>query len=131
MNLRRFPEPDRTLTYYVRESSLNTTLRELLANNGGYDSVTLFTELVEKVGWGNGYVRLPKGHPCYGMGYEQIDVDVNGGLTYAAEETYKKKKYWVVGFDTAHYGDTPEKWSQETVEAETIRLKEQLEELWN
>jgi len=31
----------------------------------------------------NGYVALPKGHPCYGKGYDNIDVEVHGGLTFS------------------------------------------------
>lgn len=31
----------------------------------------------------NGYVAVPAGHPAYGMGYDAVEVDVHGGLTYA------------------------------------------------
>ena len=30
----------------------------------------------------NGYVGLPDEHPCSGKGYDDIDVNVHGGLTY-------------------------------------------------
>jgi hypothetical protein len=32
------------------------------------------------------------------------------------------KDWWVIGFDTGHYGDTMERWPKEAVEAETKRL---------
>lgn len=72
-------------------------------------------------GWGNGYVHLPKGHKWYGVDYDDIPVDIHGGLTYAREED----DHWVIGFDTAHYQDNKQNWSKEAVEAETQRLLEQ------
>lgn len=45
----------------------------------------------------NGYVRVPEDHPWHGLDYDDIDVDVHGGLTYARDG-------WI-GFDTLHFGD--------------------------
>ena len=56
----------------------------------------------------NGYVGLPKGHAWFGKGYEDIEVDVHGGLTYASEYMItnpEKDGRWWIGFDTAHLGD--------------------------
>ena len=87
-------------------------------------------------GWGNGYVVIPKGHPLHGEDYENIDVDVHGGLTFAdaadnldwPELIDEDKGGWVVGFDTAHLGDDLNKWpNAETVLGEAERLKSQLE----
>ena len=44
-----------------------------------------------------GYVTLPTGHPCEGKDYNDIDVDVHGGLTYGNGAKF--------GFDCAHYYD--------------------------
>jgi len=73
----------------------------------------------------------------HGKGCDDIDVDVHGGLTFAAqvheelfdeiqfdEEDYGK---WCVGFDTCHAGDNDENWNKAAVKAETERLKIQLE----
>ena len=86
------------------------------------------------IGWGNGYVILPKGHKYHGKGYFEIPVDVHGGLTYAndslsniPDDVKIKKTDWIVGFDTTHWGDGPENCDETFVEEETIRLKEQLE----
>lgn len=38
--------------------------------------------------------------------------------------------WWILGFDTFHYGDTPLNWTRENVIAETLHLKTQLEDLW-
>jgi len=84
-----------------------------------------------KTGQYNGYVILPNDHPYYGEHYDDIDVCVHGGLTYSDTETIDGVKYFVVGFDTCHLGDSSELWDEAAVEAETIRLKEQLEEAWN
>ena len=34
-------------------------------------------------GWGNGYVRIPEGHPYYEKTYDDIPVSVHGGLTFS------------------------------------------------
>ncbi len=88
------------------------------------------------LGWGNGYVLIPSGHHLHGVPYEDIIVDVHGGLTYSALVTPKLIEVfelhlddlgaWMVGFDTAHYKDTLERWPKEAVQAETERLRDQL-----
>jgi hypothetical protein len=89
-------------------------------------------------GWGNGYVLIPRGHPAHGMGYENIDVEIHGGLTFAESEANCKPllltagvKFkgdrWVVGFDTAHHDDTQDNWTRERVLESTESLKRQLE----
>lgn len=78
-----------------------------------------------EVGWGNGYVSLPPDHPYHGADYDEIPVDVHGGITYGDADG----EDWKVGFDTAHSGDTSVNWPRERVEEETLRLKEQLERL--
>jgi hypothetical protein len=55
-----------------------------------------------------GYVRVPAGHPFHGKGYDDIDVNVHGGLTFAEVEPCAHEDgtgYWI-GFDFAHGGDT-------------------------
>ena len=85
-------------------------------------------------GWGNGYAVIPEGHKFHGKHYDEIDVNVHGGLTFssAADEldwpeiTDEHKGGWVVGFDCAHYGDTPETCPEEYVKAEVESLIKQL-----
>jgi len=83
-------------------------------------------------GWGNGYVVIPPYHSQYGVGYEEIPVDVHGGLTFCGDAEkldwpdVEGLKGWVVGFDTAHLDDTLVRWPKEEVEAETLRLRAQL-----
>lgn len=85
-------------------------------------------------GWGNGYVLLPKGHPAHGLDYDDINVEVHGGLTYAEPAnqtnfeglTDEDREGWIVGWDTAHYRDTPEIWTRANVEKENNKLEEQL-----
>lgn len=76
-----------------------------------------------------GYVGVPPGHPYHGKDYDDVDVDVHGGLTYAREcmDLAEVKKYrpeethdsiichvpeedepeelWWLGFDCSHAGD--------------------------
>lgn len=54
-----------------------------------------------------GYVGLPKDHPCFGKGYDDIGVNVHGGLTYARNHLDGRddEDIWWVGFDCAHAGD--------------------------
>jgi len=48
-----------------------------------------------------GYVTVPRGHPFYGKGYDGLDIEVHGGLTYAS----KNGKGWEFGFDCSHCDD--------------------------
>jgi hypothetical protein len=79
-------------------------------------------------GWGNGYVRIIEGHPFYDKGYENIPVDVHGGLTFSEHIMDNEKwsdGYWI-GFDTAHYGDNQTNWTLNMVMEETKDLLRQV-----
>lgn len=61
-----------------------------------------------------GYVAVPPGHPYYGRGYDDVDVEVHGGLTYAAKcfghichvpEPGEPDDVWWLGFDCGHWMD--------------------------
>lgn len=82
----------------------------------------------------NGYVQMPSGHPWQHLNYDDMPVEIHGGLTFASGR-------WI-GFDTAHggdvwpaeydrhglsdlYNDRPEwsrRWTLDAVIAETHRL---------
>lgn len=93
-------------------------------------------------GWGNGYVVIPKGHPCYEKQYDTIHSDydwleVHGGLTFSDYgKNFKGRPKgvsaddWIIGFDTAHYGDSFAKWpDKKSVLIETNRLANQIEKI--
>ena len=91
-----------------------------------------------ETGWGCGYVIIPPGHPMHGVHYNDIPVSCHGGLTFSdsaseldwPEITEEDADGWVVGFDTAHIGDTLTKWTDEaSVIREAEKLREQLMEL--
>lgn len=100
------------------------------------------------VGYANGYVAVPKDHPFFGKGYDEVGIEVHGGLTFACSGdniTVKSlpetevlegclhdldENWWVFGFDTCHYGDSLENWTREAVIDETLSLKKQLEEAY-
>ena len=47
----------------------------------------------------NGYVKVPdEGHPWHGKGYDEIDVEAPGGLTFGEAPGW-------IGFDTLHGWD--------------------------
>jgi hypothetical protein len=89
-------------------------------------------------------VLIPEGNPLHGKNYDDIDVDVHGGLTLSQLvdeeliETWGVKHglplskedigSWMVGWDTAHFGDTLKKWPKEAVQEETNRLMNQLQQ---
>jgi hypothetical protein len=63
-----------------------------------------------------GYVGVPEDHPCYKKDYSEVDVDVHGGLTFAAAcqvdgpichipEPGMTDNVWWFGFDTGHFMD--------------------------
>ena len=69
----------------------------------GYHCVVIF----QTIGHRCGYVGLPKNNKYYGMGYEEIDIDCHGGLTYASDRLYEQNDtdIWWIGFDCAHCDD--------------------------
>lgn len=96
-------------------------------------------------GWGNGYVLVQKGHPLHGLHYDEIheqypELDVHGGLTFSEFGSKVKDFDWdipftiddddyVIGFDTAHYGDDINKWSKDAVMHEAKKLLKQVEQI--
>lgn len=124
-------------------TDLNLKVKQVLAEKGLAPQKELIAFVLPSPvpgmgGWGNGYVAIPEGHPCYEMGYDEIhdkfNISVNGGLTFAGTFNNPKLEIpkevegmWIVGFDTLHYGDTPERWpNEESVMKEAERLKQQL-----
>jgi len=108
------------------------------------------------IGWPsgthNGYVAIQDGHKCYGANYEDINVNVHGGLTFGkyGDEIISPNfgvhwfddveiltpdckeiplDWYIVGFDTCHWGDNPANWNKEKVIKETLDLQKQLEEV--
>ena len=101
----------------------------------------------------NGYVAFDGNLPLSYQGGKSWDdddaldnmVDVHGGITFdspmsdladcaivpitSIPDPDTLKKFRCIGFDTLHYGDTKEKWPEDAVKAETIRLMEQIEKL--
>jgi hypothetical protein len=69
----------------------------------GYEAEVLATPMGHRCG----YVTVPDGHPCAGKDYNELNVDVHGGLTYALDNQF--------GFDCAHLYDAkdPELMSEE------------------
>jgi hypothetical protein len=59
----------------------------------GYEAEVLATPMGHRCG----YVTVPDGHPCAGKDYNELNVDVHGGLTYALNNQF--------GFDCAHLYD--------------------------
>lgn len=62
--------------------------------------------LLSPLGLGaNGYARVPEGHEWHDKGYDDIPVEIHGGLTYGCREGW-------IGFDTAHAWDI---WSDDAL----------------
>ena len=55
------------------------------------------------------YVKIPKDHKYYKLGYDDIPIDCHGGLTFASTDfsfnPMDIKDSWWVGWDYAHSGD--------------------------
>ncbi len=101
-----------------------------IENNEGYMSI--------HCGWANGYVCVSKDHPLYGKHYNEVDLQVHGGLTFSTQISAEyalmyglSEDYvdmWAFGFDTCHYGDDKRSCSEAYVKSEIESLKKQLEE---
>jgi hypothetical protein len=68
----------------------------------------------DRLGHWCGYVGVDAAHPAYGKEYNDCDVEVHGGLTYAAScgdsichvpEPGMPEDVWWLGFDCAHLSD--------------------------
>jgi hypothetical protein len=69
------------------------TIEKAWTTQAGYEAEVV----AHPAGHRCGYVTVPAGHPCGGKDYNDIDVEVHGGLTYGNGATF--------GFDCAHYND--------------------------
>ena len=69
------------------------TIEKAWTTQAGYEAEVV----AHPAGHRCGYVTVPAGHPCGGKDYNDIDVEVHGGLTYGIGTTF--------GFDCAHYND--------------------------
>lgn len=98
-------------------------------------------------GWGQGYVLLPDIHPFYGVDYDDLYINIHGGLTFGKKfesdhflewikdveidgdvnvENFKDfDNYWIIGFDTGHYNDSLFNCPKSYVLSETNRLLDQ------
>lgn len=95
------------------------------------------SRLHNESGWGNGYVVLPKGHPYNGVHYNDIPINIHGGLTFSKsvedlilqdwdELTPEDIGGWVIGFDTEHWGDSLKNWPVDALFYELVDLIRQL-----
>lgn len=70
----------------------------------GLRAVVIATDMGHRCG----YVAVPVGHKLYGVDYDETDVDVHGGLTYAGGDgkyPVEANDLWWFGYDCAHLGD--------------------------
>ena len=52
------------------------------------------------------YIEIPRTNKLFGKDYDDIDIGVHGGLTYADDHLQDiKKDTWFIGLDYAHFGD--------------------------
>jgi len=65
-----------------------------------------------RYGYRCGYVKVGPEHPWFGKGYDDVSVEVHGGLTFAdhgkACPTHGEEAEWWVGFDCSHGFDAPD-----------------------
>jgi len=94
------------------------------------------------VGTFNGYVAIPKEHPAWGADYDDLRIEVHGGLTFGEQgsetsENWPNRELYWYGFDTCHSGDWVSyaserggrKWTLEDVAKETETLAKQFSEI--
>lgn len=94
------PATNESCTYSPASAeSAAPSARMTVIDRGVVDGIVWVTCKAPMWGAVNGYVRVPDDHPWHGLHYddEAVDVQVNGGLTFANAD-------WI-GFDTLHAGD--------------------------
>lgn len=93
------------------------------------------------------YVQIPKGHPCFELYRDSINIYVHGGLTYAKKylviNNNEPIKGWFIGWDYAHYGDYTgfdemypiefraggKKWTTKEIQEDVFEVCKQLKEM--
>lgn len=122
--------------YKLLNKPQNGVIGKFLADNSAY-----FNELKSQAsglfpdgGNFNGYIAVLPDHPFYGKGYDEVnemldkkDFYVHGGLTLAENSSFCpnlpiESKYWILGFDTRHAGDTSTYWTEERTWEEANKL---------
>lgn len=82
-------------------------IEEFVSN--GFECAITRSDLAHRCG----YLKLEPGHPWYGLGYDDFDPGVHGGLTFAESDIPCDKggadDGWWIGFDCAHAGDAPDR----------------------
>lgn len=74
----------------------------------------------------NGYVEVPKNWDRKNDEY----IPVHGGITFNGEIIISDgTTARVIGFDTFHFGDTPEEWTVSKVEKECFELVDMVKEI--
>jgi hypothetical protein len=54
----------------------------------------------------NGYIGVPIGHPLFGKGDDEVDIDCHWSFTFTGNGLpHMRDNYWYFGFDCAHAGD--------------------------
>lgn len=95
--------------------------------DAGYEAVAIR----QSAGHLCGYVAVEPGHRCYGVQYDRLySIQVHGYLTYSAWDLHGHeegdKPRWWLGFDCAHFGDTPEECDLYYVRRQCEQLAAQL-----
>ena len=68
----------------------------------------LICRIVKHNSFNCGYVGVPTEHKCYQYGYDNIDANAHGGLTFSDFFEHEESNYnehYYIGFDCAHYND--------------------------
>jgi hypothetical protein len=68
-----------------------------------------FNTVHNGMGYRCGYVKVEEGHPWHGKGYDDVDAEAHGGLTFARGDVPcdadGPDTGWWLGFDCGHSGD--------------------------
>ena len=83
------------------------------------------------------YIALNKSNRYYNKGYDDIPLDVHGGLTYSDFNNFlSDKQDWIIGWDYAHVGDrygshyrNGHTWKTTELIRECIKAIDKLEEM--
>lgn len=126
-----------TFLYKLLDEPKNGVIGKFLADNSMYFSKlkALSTGLFPDGGDFNGYIAVTPEHPFYGKNYDEVDAMldkkgfyVHGGLTLAEDSSFcpdlptDQPRYWILGFDTRHAGDTAAYWTEERTWEEADKL---------
>lgn len=88
---------------YMKDMKYDLNISKEIIDEGNFDG---FNYAIINFGSHPGaYVQIPLNHPYFKKGYDEMDIEVHGGLTYSDSSHWSTNDGYWIGWDYAHSND--------------------------